>query len=118
MKTKMMIGTTKILTLNTKGVVMQTSFTIGCDPELFLKNHQDKLISVVGLIGGTKENPMPIGNGCAIQEDNVAAEFCIPPCATEDEFVSSIMYALGDIDQRAQALGLTMAALTAFLVIS
>lgn len=56
---------------------------------------------------------MPIGNGCAIQEDNVTAEFCIPPCATEDEFVSSIMYALGDIDQRAQALGLTMAALTA-----
>jgi len=88
-------------------------FTIGADPELFLKNHQNKLISVVGLIGGTKEEPMPIGNGCAIQEDNVAAEFCIPACSTEDEFISSIMYALGDINQRAEKLGLTMAALTA-----
>jgi len=92
---------------------MNTGFTIGCDPELFLKNHHDKLISVVGLIGGTKEEPMPIGNGCAIQEDNVAAEFCIPACDSEDMFISSIQYALSDIHIRAEKLGLTMAALTA-----
>lgn len=89
------------------------SFTIGCDPELFLKNNTNKLISVVGLIGGTKEEPLPIGNGCAIQEDNVAAEFCIPPCESAREFIASIQYALSDISTRAEKLGLTLAELTA-----
>lgn len=88
-------------------------FTIGADPELFLKNEENKLISVVGLIGGTKQEPMDIGNGCAIQEDNVAAEFCIPPCTDEQGFINSIQYALGDINTRANKLGLTLAALTA-----
>jgi len=88
-------------------------FTIGADPELFLINNQQKLISVVGLIGGSKEEPMPIGNGCAIQEDNVAAEFCIPPCTSADTFISSIQYALGDINSRAENLGLSLATLTA-----
>ncbi len=89
------------------------NFTIGADPELFLKNKDNKLISVVGLIGGTKKEPLPIGNGCAIQEDNVAAEFCIPACNSKELFLSSIDYALSDINQRAQALGLTLAELTA-----
>ena len=88
-------------------------FTIGADPELFLKDKNNKLTSIVGLIGGTKKEPLPIGNGCAIQEDNVAAEFCIPACENEDLFISSIQYALSDINQRAQALGLTLAELTA-----
>jgi hypothetical protein len=88
-------------------------FSIGADPELFLKNHDNKLISVVGLIGGTKQQPMPIGNGCAVQEDNVAAEFCIPACYSANEFVTSIQYALGDIQIRADKLGLTLANMVA-----
>lgn len=88
-------------------------FTIGADPELFLVNNQQKLISVVGLIGGTKEEPMPIGNGCAVQEDNVAAEFCIPPCVSSTSFVEAIQFALGDINNRAEKLGLSLATLTA-----
>lgn len=93
---------------------MQTqNFTIGCDPELFFKDQSNKLISVVGKIGGTKEEPMPIGEGCAIQEDNVAAEFCIPPCTNVQGFIDSIGYALNDINKRAGALGLTLAELTA-----
>lgn len=88
-------------------------FTIGADPELFLKNPDNKLISVVGLIGGTKDEPLPIGNGCAIQEDNVAAEFCIPACHNAKEFILSINYAMSDIQKRASALGLTLAELTA-----
>jgi hypothetical protein len=93
---------------------MKTSnkFSIGADPELFFKNQQ-QLISVVGKLGGSKTNPMPIGNGCAIQEDNVAAEFCIPPANSAQEFVSSINFALSDIETRASALGLTLASLVA-----
>jgi hypothetical protein len=89
------------------------SFTIGFDPELFFKDKTDKLISVVGKIGGTKEEPMPIGEGCAIQEDNVAAEFCVPPATTVQGFIDSIDYALNDINKRAQALGLTIAQMQA-----
>jgi len=89
-------------------------FTIGCDPELFLKDSgTNKFISIVGLIGGTKEKPMPIGMGCAIQEDNVAAEFCIPPATSFEAFNKSIQFALNDINTRAEKLGLTLASLVA-----
>lgn len=55
------------------------SISFGCDPELFLKNSSGKFISSIGLVGGSKEDPRPIGNGCFVQEDNVAVEFNIPP---------------------------------------
>ena len=90
----------------------ETVFTVGADPELFFRN-EEQLISVVGILGGSKTNPMPIGNGCAIQEDNVAAEFCIPPATSAPEFITSIRYALTDINTRAARLGLTLAELTA-----
>ena len=90
-------------------------FTIGADPELFFKQDK-KFVSVVGLIGGTKQEPMPIGAGCAIQEDNVAAEFCIPACNSASEFIRSINYAVNDINQRADKLGLSLAKLTASAV--
>lgn len=89
------------------------NFTIGADPELFFKNKENKLISVIGKLGGTKEEPFPIGEGCAIQEDNVAAEFCIPPCNSAKEFISSIHYSLSDIQIRAEKLNLTLAKLIA-----
>ena len=89
-------------------------FTIGADPELFLKDRgTNKFISIVGLIGGTKEKPMPIGMGCAIQEDNVAAEFCIPPATSFEAFNKSIQFALNDINTRAEKLGLSLANLVA-----
>lgn len=87
-------------------------YTVGADPELFFKN-QEGLFSVVGILGGSKTNPFPIGNGCAIQEDNVAAEFCIPPANDAREFVASINYALKNIQERAEKLGLSLATLTA-----
>lgn len=90
-------------------------FTIGADPELFFKQ-DSKFISVVGLIGGTKREPMDIGAGCAIQEDNVAAEFCIPACNSAADFIKSINYAVSDIQQRANKLGLSLATLTASAV--
>jgi len=64
-------------------------FTIGADPELFLCNRKG-LVSSIGLIGGTKEDPQYQGNGIYVQEDNVAAEYNIPPCFTKQEFIYSI----------------------------
>ena len=71
-------------------------FTIGCDPEFFL-HHKGKSISAIGVVGGTKDAPRPIGEGCAVQEDNVAVEFCIPPADSCTKFYTSIMYALDKI---------------------
>ncbi len=84
-------------------------YTKGCDPELFLKNARTgQMISSIGLIGGSKDFPMPIGNGCAVQEDNVAVEFNIPPCETAAAFIESINYNKKYLKDRASAMGLEL----------
>jgi hypothetical protein len=82
---------------------------LGCDPELFFVNDAGKYISSVGLIGGTKDFPRPIGEGCAVQEDNVAVEFNTPPCASADAFIRSINYNKEFIQKRCDELGLKLA---------
>lgn len=72
-------------------------FTVGADPELFLTTRDGAAVSAIGLIGGSKRNPRPIGEGCSLQEDNVAVEFNIAPASTVDEFVKSCEYALSKI---------------------
>lgn len=84
-------------------------YTKGCDPELFLRNKATgEFISSIGLIGGTKDFPMPIGEGCAVQEDNVAVEFNIPPASTAQEFVDSINFNLKYLRERADTMGLEL----------
>jgi hypothetical protein len=65
--------------------------TLGADPELFLQN-EIELISAEGLLGGTKEAPKNIPGypGFFIQEDNVMAEFNIPPTDNSEEFIDNI----------------------------
>lgn len=64
---------------------------LGADPELFLVDKTGKLRSAIGLIGGSKWNPRKLDNkGSAVQEDNVAVEFNIPPAESRQEFVNSI----------------------------
>ena len=87
------------------------SLTIGADPELFLSNAAGKFISSIGKFGGTKAAPQPlsIAKGCAVQEDNVALEFNIPPAKTEDDFVGSITAALDELRQLAFMQDLSLA---------
>jgi hypothetical protein len=63
-------------------------FTIGADPEVLLArvSRTANLVSVEGLVGGTKDAPVPIPgleaefeHGTAMQEDNVMLEFNIAP---------------------------------------
>lgn len=61
---------------------------VGADPEVFLKR-DDHIVSAIGLVGGSKEHPMPCLKG-ALQEDNVLAEFNIDPAKTEEEFIDNI----------------------------
>lgn len=68
-------------------------FTIGADPELFLVDYAERFVSAVGLIGGTKTNPLQVptyAKGFCVQEDNVAAEFNIPPSDNAKEFAENI----------------------------
>ena len=70
---------------------------IGADPEFFLKQN-GRFVSAVGLIGGSKDNPLPIDNlGNAIQEDNVSVEFNIQPSETYEGFRSVILKVLNHL---------------------
>lgn len=67
-------------------------FTLGSDPEFcgydIIRN---KPVSLIGLLGGTKEEPKPIDvPGCFIQEDNVNAEFTIVPSTNYFTLVDTI----------------------------
>jgi hypothetical protein len=61
-------------------------FYLGSDPEWFLTKDGKKPISVIGKIGGTKQDPLPVPDfgisGFSLQEDNVALEYNTP--ATDD----------------------------------
>lgn len=68
--------------------------TLGADPEVFGETFEGKLKSLVGLIGGSKHNPHYIDDhgGFALQEDNVAAEYNIPPATTKEQFIEYILW--------------------------
>ena len=72
------------------------NFTLGCDPELFLFDHErSKFISAIGKIGGSKKEPLKINDIVSLQEDNVLVEFNITPAQSRvawNEFVNSGLF--------------------------
>lgn len=82
-----------------------TEILIGADPEVFLVNNV-RLISSIGLIGGSKYEPKDYGDGISLQEDNVAVEWNIPPCKTAEEFVRFNTLAMEKILQVVKSKGL------------
>jgi hypothetical protein len=65
---------------------------VGADPELFFVKDGHPW-SAEGLVGGTKAEPRPIVGlppGFCVQEDNVSAEFNIPPAGTPEEFSGNV----------------------------
>lgn len=92
-------------------VVQISPVTLGADPELFLQDANNRFISSIGKFGGTKETPRPLGNikGMAVQEDNVAVEFNIPPDRTCNKFIKNIQTALHLIEEEAKNLNLKLA---------
>ena len=78
---------------------------LGCDPEAFLIDIHGQLKSSIGLIGGSKDMPRPLfalGEGYAVQEDNVAIEFNIPPAEGRSSFIASISATLKHLTDMAQ----------------
>lgn len=82
---------------------------LGADPEIFLQDAHGAFISAIGKIGGSKDWPRPLddlGPGFAVQEDNVALEYNIPPSGSEDELVKNINAAMGYLRNEVQHQGL------------
>lgn len=82
---------------------------IGADPEVFLQDAQGGLVSAIDKIGGSKENPRPLddlGEGFAVQEDNVALEYNIPPANSAEMFVDHIQMAMKYLQMEVARYGL------------
>ena len=76
-------------------MLLSNKFSIGADPEFFIQNQDGSYKSIIGMIGGTKDCPKFIdetNKGFAIQEDNVAAEYNIPPTYKKDHLFKNIQY--------------------------
>jgi hypothetical protein len=83
--------------------------TIGADPEVFLKDKDGVHRSSIGKIGGSKELPQAmkgLPEGFYVQEDNVAAEFNIPPSTTAVAFSANIARGLKYLEKLAKKNGL------------
>lgn len=73
-------------------------FKIGCDPEMFLVDSNNKFKSVIGLLGADKWHPRKLSEvGHAVLEDNVAVEFNIPPCSTFEDFKREIQFTMQEV---------------------
>lgn len=68
--------------------------TIGCDPEFLVRKTSTKgFVPSVGMIGGSKEEPVPIKDmdkGFMVHEDNVLVEIGIPPAKDEFTFANYV----------------------------
>lgn len=75
-------------------------FGIGADPEIFVGDNNG-VRSIIDKIGGTKEYPLPlpIGEGFAVQEDNVALEFNVPVSHSKRAFIRNITKATRFLEQ-------------------
>ena len=77
---------------------MKKRFTIGTDPEFFLRRKEDgKLISAIPHIKGTKESPEKLPNGGQLQFDNVAVEFATAPAENGMDLVNKIRETFKDV---------------------
>jgi hypothetical protein len=76
---------------------MVPRFTIGCDPEFFLRERKSgKLISAIPHVTGTKHEPMRLPLGGNIQRDNVAVEVATDPADNMEKFVDNIACTLSE----------------------
>lgn len=71
---------------------------IGSDPEFGI-TLDSMPASVIGKLGGSKKEPMDIGNGCGLQEDNVMAELTMPPCSSKEQFIGYFNYGKQKIEE-------------------
>lgn len=75
--------------------------TVGTDPEFFLMRKEDnRFVSAIPHIEGTKEAPAPLKSGGNIQRDNVAVEFSTPPAVDKNDFINKIRNTMMEVMER------------------
>lgn len=81
--------------------------SIGADPEIFVAK-DGKITSVIGHLGGSKYEPRMLG-GYGLQEDNVLAEFSMPPVmffAGATQFSQAVNEGVSHIKEQVKHAGL------------
>ena len=86
--------------------------TLGSDFEMGVYASNGLVTPVTNKLGGTKEAPISIGNGCFKQEDGPMAEFNIPPVVTADDWCNSIQYCMDVGNAELAKSNLTMRAIS------
>ena len=72
---------------------MNYNYLIGTDPEAFLVDNTNKIITAIGKIPGTKHTPYKpaeLKEGFGLQTDNILVEFNIPPIQTKTQLLDNI----------------------------
>lgn len=89
-------------------------FSVGADPEIFLADAAGALVAACGRIGGTKDAPLPldIGQGFAVQEDNVALEYNIPAARSKEQLQQHIGRAMSCLSDMVARQGLKFSQLS------
>lgn len=85
--------------------------TLGTDTELLARRKDGQHVALCGKIGGSKHKPLQMKDfpqGFALQEDNVAVEFNIPPAVSKTVWSSQIQRALEETKRVLDGLGLTI----------
>jgi hypothetical protein len=84
---------------------IKETITIGADPELFFIDNSNALVPSEFIIQGTKTSPKPISeNGHFVLNDNVMAEFNIPPSENFEEFYENIEFVKNYLAEKASEL--------------
>jgi len=88
--------------------------SLGCDPEWFLQTESGKVVSAIGKIGGTKQEPRVLFTEkirgkevpFCVQEDNVLLEYNIPPATCKSEWLDFNLLIQSKINEELKKQGL------------
>ena len=88
----------------------------GTDYEYFVVNEKGDVASAIGYIGGSKQEPLSIGEGCFRQSDNILAEANHPPVDNLEDWLYYFKYSHKQMSKILAPHGLTLFASTAQMI--
>lgn len=74
-------------------MMKKQAFSIGADPEVFIVNKSGHVVSMCGLVGGKKGDPLKIAGQVGILEDNILVEINFSPVTSAKAFADRATHA-------------------------